>query len=209
MKIIFLLIFSARYQSIYCQDYSFDYMLEYEDVKNGYSSFLLINQKNDSYILKTSEGSQDIYGTIRDSKNDISHEYDLKNVDTDLQFNYLYSRKYNAHTKNTFFFEISEVDIDSTKKEVRILVYKNEKRNKLLRKIEVILDLSVEFAFEKIMNYYTHGTFANSTLKISKGIPLILKVDYMNGFTYELKLVKKQIINTVLSISKKQMKFIK
>ena len=58
-----------------------------------------------------------------------------------------------------------------------------------------------------LLNFYTHGTFQNSNILI-KGIPLSIKVDYMNSFLSEYKLLQKQKINTTLFISKEQLKFI-
>ena len=59
----------------------------------------------------------------------------------------------------------------------------------------------------QLLNAFSHGRLKNTNFKIDKGILLNFKVDFQNGFKVETKLIKKQKINTLLSISKEEIKY--
>ena len=58
-----------------------------------------------------------MYGRVKDSKNHIFHDLEILNEIDNLKFKYLFSRKYSRKVyRNNFFFEMTETNIDSTKK---------------------------------------------------------------------------------------------
>ncbi len=187
----------------------FDNFLEYKyKGKIGSTFFYLTNTKNDSYILNNYYGSDTMYGKIRDYNNNIFHELEILTTDTILKFKYLYSLKYSRNNYGSKFIVESFVnEIDSTSREIKIVVFKNKRKKKIECKIDLIVENSDDFFCNQILYSLSHGRLINKNFKIEKGTILNYKVEFPNGFKTEIKLIKKQKINTILSISKEQLKF--
>ena len=203
-----LLIIAFFFQNGFSQEYTFDSYYEYKTLNNGSTNFYFINSKDNSYFLNGTHGSESIYGTVIDLKKNITHEYEVINHENSIQFNYLFSKKYNLDTYGSnFVVETSEKEIDSTKREIKIVIFKNKRKKKIECVVDILIENSDDLFCNQLLNAFSHGRLKNTNFKIDKGILLNFKVDFQNGFKVETKLIKKQKINTLLSISKEEIKY--
>lgn len=205
MKKIFPIAILFFLQNIFCQEYQyhFDYLLEYKS--NDTNQIInIFNSKDDTFKMRINRGNNNYYADIIDDKNKIIHYHEAINTtNNSIQFNYLFSKKFEANSsfKYNFFFDMTEKKIDSSKTEVNILVYRNKKKKKILKKIELIIDHSEPINNIDLLNLFTHHTFLDGNLQIIKGIPLSIKIDNVTeNKKYNFDLLKKQRINTILTI---------
>ncbi len=190
------------FQDGFSQEYRFDTLYEYNSC-----SFYLVNSKDNSYYLNSSKGSKTVYGTVRDSKEKTIHEYELVNHDDSIEFNYLYSVNVNLYPHGYgFVVESSEKKIDSTKREVNIIIYRNKRKKMIECEMTLLIENSDNLFPNQLLNAFCHGKLANTNFKIDKGTLLSFN-SKVPGHIVEGTLTKKQQINTLLSISKEQMKY--
>ena len=207
MKLFFQTIVLLFCQNLFCQEYHFDNFIEYKEL-NGRINFHLTNSANSSYHLNSGYGSETIYGKIRDTENNLFHEYEVVNENNNIKFNYLFSRKYNPENHKTHLsYKITERKIDSINTEFKIIVFKNKKRKKIDFKIEIIVENSNDLFCYELLTFYTHTIFLKSDFKIEKGFISKIKVERENGSNNEYNLIKKQKISTLLKISKEQIQY--
>ncbi len=124
-----LIVIMFFFQNSFSQEYAFDNFYEYKGGNSELTNFYLLNSKDDSYYLNSFNGSKLIYGKLRDTKRNTIHDYEILNQENSIRFNYQYSRKFYRDTYgNNFVVETSETKIDSTKREIKIIVFKNKRK---------------------------------------------------------------------------------
>lgn len=127
------------------------------------------------------------------------HEHTVTNDNNSIKFTYQLSRKFNPNRdKKSFTHETSEKRIDSSKTELSILIYRDNKQ-KIWGKLEICIENDDSFRNEELINSFTDGTFPNNQIQKIKGIPINIKfpTSYSNA---NYTLVRKEKINTVLQI---------
>ncbi len=202
MKKIALFILFFYFQNLFCQEYHFDGFLEYKDSNDGRSNFYFYNSNDDTYRLSVFERFGENYGGITDTKNKLIHEHEVINIDNSIKFNYQSSRKWQpTKSKQDYFYDIIEKEIDSSKTEVTILIYLSKKKEKIYSQIELIIDHSELFANKNILFSFTDGIFIDDNSRIKQGIPISIKVDFPTGFKISYTLIRREKINTILTIN--------
>ncbi|NMH24859.1 hypothetical protein [Flavobacterium solisilvae] len=204
MKKITLFILFFFCQSFFCQEYHFDGFLEYKDSKddNRYHMYFY-NSNDESYELWVFDRSGEIYGGITDTKKKLIHEHEVINNGDSIKFNYRCSRKWEEESnyyRTNPFYNVTKKEIDSTKTEVTILIYRNEKKKRVDSKIEIIIDNSELIANKNIIFPLVHGINLNNIFPEIRGIPTSIKIKNRYGFKTTHTLVRKEKINTILTV---------
>jgi len=155
MKLLFIfLIYLLMIQINYSQNYKFDLLTNYSSKVNGevFEKIVYSNSKNDKFFL-TVGGFQDASkATLIDLKKRIYHKYKLTQTKIKEETFFTFKYKYTANFKNNskyinLDFAFEEVESDSIFKKVKLLVYKNSKKNKIITSRTVILKKSDNQSF--------------------------------------------------------------
>ncbi len=192
------------FQNIFCQEYHFNRFLEYKDTKHNFIDVYLINTKDNSYSLelRTVYGKDSIYGVISDYKREIKHQYKVINIKDTIQFNYMNSIKnyYHSYYVSKKLIEESKKEIDSTTKEIEILIYRNKRKKKVDWKINLLIKNSEDSLPMNILGSFTrHERLLNKDINIKTGIILNMLIENSDGEKHEIKLINHSEINTMLS----------
>ncbi len=172
----------------------------------------MINSKNDNYFLWGYGINDLMYCNILDLKNKNIHHLMVSNSDSDLEFEYDFSRKTFSNYKenSNIIFDSSKVYLDSLQTKNIYKKYKVSSRGKrkYLGKIEVQYDNS-DFVFHaNTLKHFSHHFFnINGILNFNTKLPLKFSIDKNDGKVINFHLTKKQKINSLLSISDEQIKF--
>lgn len=202
LKIIVLLFF----QNVFCQQYHFDNSLEYKDSINDESRLYLYNSSDDSYYLYVFSIGENFVGNIYDKKNKIVHKHTVTNYNNSIKFNYQSTTKWNSkRDKNNFTHKTSEKQIDSSKTQVSVLIYRDNKQ-KIWGMLEITIENNDFFNNEELINSFTDGTFPNNQTQKIKGFPI--NINFPNSYSKtNYTLIRKEKINTILQIFNIKMKY--
>lgn len=212
MKKYVIISFLSICQFAFSQEYHFDSYYFYNS-KDG-DRFFMINSNNDNYFL-WGYGTNDLmYGNIIDFKEKEIHHLSISNSSKDLEFKYEYSLKGISGPKerSNIIFDTSKVHIDSLQTRYIYKKFKVSSRGKrkYLGKVEVEYDNS-DFVFHAItLKHFSHHFFnINEISAVNNKLPLLFSIDNNDGKVINFNLTKKQKINTLLSISNEQIKYLK
>lgn len=199
-------------QNLFCQEYSFDNLYEFEG--QSVTAAVMINSQDANYYFTCRKGSETVWGYLVDYNENIGHNFEVLTIGNSVQFKYLYSYKINPDNltfidKNIQYEIINEV-IDSTK--TKSTIYKNHVskrgRKKSKGKIELSFDKSDDVFPARLISSFGHHFFDYRDLNyLGNKLPTKIIFDYNNGITVTSKLIKKTKLNTLLSISKEQLTY--
>lgn len=204
--ILFLvLIFSFN---TYSQDINFDTFIEYKTTKTGLIHYFFFNATNNNCHFSGYNNDNDkILGSLIEKQKNKSHLYYLKNQGNSIVFDYYYSREFNPNKSNnhfaSYYYEMKEESIDSVSIKTTFFGYKNKKKKKLIRTIEVITiksNLNYKFDF---LNSVTHSLFINSNIETLDGLPISIKIfDKKNKLEEEIKLITNKDVKAKITLPK-------
>lgn len=179
----------------------------------------MTNSENENYIFFGHSGSDYIKGHVYDITQKERHYFDVKNVSDGVNFEYSHSKKIilsdcnckgNAD-KNKVSYRTQTESIDSLKSKTSIEMVKIKKSGKIksLAKLEITYLNNEKYIFHHShLIFYTHHSFNDLTIfSNSIKLPLIVDIQYPNGFKNLSSLIKKQKIKTTLIISKENIKY--
>lgn len=206
-------------QNIFSQEYFFDYYYEYESEKSV--CFILINSKDSNYAFFGHYGTEtnnnyDSTGAseyIVDFPRDVIHFYELENIENDVKFNYLRTKKYHEligefEKKNQYENIITK--IDSVKESVKFIKYKQKNKRKNLAEIELLYDKNnINYIFHNsALIFFLHHFFDNRNIENANNrLPSSISMDYYDGFKSYYKLNKIKKINSSLNIKREEIKY--
>ena len=219
MRTFVTIILFAFCQNAFCQEYFFDIFLEYE-LKDNRKHLFMLNSSNEDYLFYCFNNSNEFQGSIIDHKKCMIHYYSLdnnKNNNT-IEFKYLYSEKDTKYwqyqkkpcTIETEKYQVTKNEIDSLNQSFEIIEFTNKRKKRIYQSVTINM-MKLE---SKALPSIAYGFFKDLYLKckivnLPKGyIPTLIKINNFNKESSQMKLIQNKKINTTLSISKEQVKFI-
>ena len=188
-------------QNCFSQEYTFDTFLEYTHTQSKESEFYLTNSSNDAYYFLSINGPTTIYGRIIDFKFNMIHLFDILEVGNTLKFKHIFSGgKSNYQGENKKVYEASEKKIDSSTKEIALIIFKNKRKKQIESKITIILEKSEDKFCNTLLNIFSHSRAKDAKFFLENGIILSYKTERDDGSISETKLSKREKINTILSV---------
>lgn len=207
MKKYFQFIFLIFCLQSFSQNINFDTFIEYKAVKSGLVHYFFLNSTNNNYHFSGVNHNNDkIMGSLVDKQAKKYHLYYLKNLGNTIGFEYFISDSLSKRTKHTFqnyYYEYKEEVIDSVTTKLTFFGYKNKKKKKVLRTIEVIaINNSIKYEFD-FLNTITHGLFVNSNIEILTDLPTSVKIfDKKNILIEEHKLITNKVVKAQIILPK-------
>ena len=213
-KVLYILLIFIC-QNIFSQEYHFDRFYEFTSKEEGVCFFML-NSSDKNYLFFGTSYNSKLTGYIFDYKTAEFHYYDVSNVINGLNFNYQNTKKtqasYSGNNIDTkIHFDYTVTKIDSIKESVKIVGYKQNRKRSNFAEVELIYDKSNnDYIFHiSVLKFISHHFFDDREIEnVSNRLPSLISYDYYNGAKFSYGLTKKQKINTTLTISKDQIKYI-
>ena len=213
-KILYFLVIILFFsQDSYSQEYTFDNYYEYNS-DNG-TKFFMTNSGNENYLFFGYTGNQTIYGYIVDFNSNEYHYFDVENTNDSVSFTYTYSKKItecscDIEEKNvTYTYSVESIDSLKSKTIVNKIKIKKNGKIKPIAKLELSYQNDETYIFyPSHLNFYLHHFhITNELIGIKNKLPLKIDVFYNNERTFTSSLSKRKKINTLLTISKEQIKY--
>ena len=199
-------------QNVFCQEYYFDTLFEYELTNRG-SDVLICNSTRKDYTFFCYNSGSILEGTLKDYKNNIEHYYSIKNNDATIEFTYIYSKKVNFEkepcTVKMKWYDINEVVIDSINKSYEIIEYTNKKKKKIYKSYKMYLK-KYSNTFIPTLTYGIFYDFLKCSLFYypSSYVPYLVEGNFQNrGYKTISKIIQAKKINTVLTLKPEELKF--
>ena len=172
----------------------------------------MINSSDNSYVFRGSSNGNGMRGSIFDFKTDVFHHYNVTNIDNAVNFEYSDSRKlqeaYPDAIEKKVQFEYIITKIDSVKESVKIVKYK--RKRKILGEVELIYSKNnSDYVFHNsALLFLSHHFYDKREIKnVNSRLPTSIQFTFNNKKMAKTTLIKKQKINTLLSITKEQLKY--
>lgn len=200
MKKLSLFIFLFFLQYSMSQEFYFDTILEYKELKSLASYSYSINSKDGTYYLYTNHGIRSDFPTIIDSNQNVKHEFEALNRDDSTHFKYLQSKELIVDPYGSnFVVEQFEKKVDSTRSDIKIVVFKNKRKKKIECEIDILIDNSDSIFCNQLLYTFCHGRLNNTNFSIRKGNLLRFKIVFENSFKIEMNLINKEKTNLILT----------
>ena len=199
-------------QTVFCQEYYFDTLFEYELTNRG-SDVLICNSSSKNYTFFCYNDGSALEGTLKDYKNNIEHYYSLKNNGATIEFTYIHSKKVNFEkepcTVKKDWYNMNEVIIDSINKSYEIIEYYTRKKKSAYRSYKMYLK-KYSNSFVPIFTYGVFDDFLKCKLfdYPSGYVPYLVESNYQNkGYKIISKIIQAKKINTLLTLKPEDIKY--
>ncbi|MDO8316940.1 MAG: hypothetical protein Q7T12_05390 [Flavobacterium sp.] len=210
MKKSILIAVILFYQNAFCQSFTFDRFIEYQD-SSGQTSIFMINSKNEGYYFFGGGFTNEIIGSVFDLKNNVRHTYSLANIKNAVQFDYINSSintkdKVPCYDKHNVI-EVTEKQLDSFTTNFTVLKFKNSKKKKIIQSSNIKAIKSVIPVFSLIMKpFFYHFIYCQKIDLAENYVPTTVEIDYFNGNKTKNELIQNKEVNVLLSLNKKDIK---
>ncbi len=210
MKKSILIVVILFCQNVFCQSFTFDRFIEYQD-NSGETSIFMINSKNESYYFFGGGFTNEITGSVFDLKDKVRHSYSVANIKNALKFEYLNS---SIETENKVpcydkynVIEVTKTPIDSLTTNFTVLKFKNSKKRKIIQSSNIKAIKSVIPVFSLIMKpFFGHFIYCQKIDLPENYIPTSVEIDYFNRIKTKNELIQNKEVNVLLSLNKKDIK---
>ncbi|MGZ9735670.1 hypothetical protein [Flavobacterium sp. GNP002] len=210
MKKSILIVVILFCQNVFCQSFTFDRFIEYQD-NSGETSIFMINSKNESYYFFGGGFTNEITGSVFDLKNKVRHSYSVANIKNAVKFEYLNS---SIETENKVpcydkynVIEVTKTPIDSLTTNFTVLKFKNSKKRKIIQSSNIKAIKSVIPVFSLIMKpFFGHFIYCQKIDFPENYLPAIVEIDYFNKIKTKNELIQNKEVNVLLSLNKKDIK---
>ncbi|MFV8367713.1 hypothetical protein ACNQGE_15175 [Flavobacterium sp. XS1P27] len=210
MKKSILIVVILFCQNVFCQSFTFDRFIEYQD-NSGKTSIFMINSKNESYYFFGGGFTNEITGSVFDLKNKVRHSYSVANIKNAVKFEYLNS---SIETENKVpcydkynVIEVTKTPIDSLTTNFTVLKFKNSKKRKIIQSSNIKAIKSVIPVFSLIMKpFFGHFIYCQKIDLPENYIPTSVEIDYFNRIKTKNELIQNKEVNVLLSLNKKDIK---
>ncbi len=210
MKKSILIVVILFCQNVFCQSFTFDRFIEYQD-NSGETSIFMINSKNESYYFFGGGFTNEITGSVFDLKDKVRHSYSVANIKNAVKFEYLNS---SIETENKVpcydkynVIEVTKTPIDSLTTNFTVLKFKNSKKRKIIQSSNIKAIKSVIPVFSLIMKpFFGHFIYCQKIDLPENYIPTSVEIDYFNRIKTKNELIQNKEVNVLLSLNKKDIK---
>jgi hypothetical protein len=204
--VLFLLIIFSK--NVFCQDYHFDKFLQYSEVDRA-EIIIMTNTKDSSYIFLHKNYGNHFEGRIIDTKNKISHFFQLKNANESVLFEYIDSDSIKKNKIPCYdidnYYEIVEKPIDTISSNFKILKYKSLSKNTIIETADFDAK-KVDYNTQKISSIFFYHFIYCQKITVPYYLPTSIVVNYRNGSKEKTELKKDVNINMVLIVKEKKYK---
>jgi hypothetical protein len=187
-------------QVIFCQEYHFDYFIEYKNQERGGISSYFINSNESNYFLSRYDNDgTNFEARLYEKNSDLIHFFELKNLSNSVQITYKETQpRKKSNYINNYFIETNIEIINDSLKKIFVYAYSNKKKKRFSRKMEVLFDNTDVKISKEIFNHFFHGTLIDREIEYPNGIPTKVNIVYENGNKVEYTLTQKKQINTTI-----------
>lgn len=199
------------YQNVFCQEYFFDTILEYDysTTKNPSEGtlFFMVNSKNNGYVFFLNTSDKISQGSIIDFTSKKSYCYKSKDR---TEFEYFCANNsiptLFPEKKSNRQFDFNTEELEGINSKILITKVKTSKSRK--RKIIDTITIEIkknDFVFDyNLLKFFSKQYFNDEDLSfLGNKLPNRISFEYKNGFKRTFKLNKSQKINSLLSTTKK------
>jgi hypothetical protein len=206
-KIIFLIIFLNLFNSN-AQKYFFNTLTKYNIVNRKGEIITYSNLYNDTYFLKLKKYENTFIANLYDYKNLKNHEYSVTEtkIDNEFFFNFKYEKTnelnhFNKKNYNNYIFDFETISSSDNIKKVKMKVFKNSKKKKLLMEYELDVKNSDYNYFPAFRNSCIHPyEFLDTLNTFEKGVVISAIGNSLSGDTIEFRLEVLKQVNFELEV---------
>ena len=201
-------------QTVLCQEYHFDRLIQYEENSITYSGnrlvTVLFNSKNTSYYFVNQSWNAELNAYLEDNNLNVTHFYAVDDIKKSNDYEYLYSNRFNP---DNYSIDCSKVKIEESKNsgqysKIVMSKYNTKKKKKRHYEIEVLskpYDFNVLKPLIEILQH--HFLFCEEIKIDENNIPTSLKFKMGNRINSEQNLVLEKTIDMNFTVKKENLVF--
>jgi hypothetical protein len=209
MKIKLVLLFLVFCNSAFCQHYKFDLLTNYISNQEGLERDRIVfsNSDDQSYFLLIKTMEQDNVAILVDLRTKKIHRYSFieqsANKKMPLRFTFLNSEKLKPiRITRNYRFEFKTINEDSLFKTIRMTIYKNKRKNKIVGETELKAKKSTKNLFPLYRFSYLHLFEYRTDIDLNENVTIVSS-KFLENRKFESRLANYEVIDFDLNIPEK------
>ena len=210
MKKCILIVVVLFYQNVFCQIYTFDRFIQYNN-DIGATRLFMFNSKNAGYYFIAVSYSKEITGNIVDLENKFLHKHVVSNIKNAVKFEYLNTSLVQKSAVPCLdkdnLIEVVQTPVDSLTTTFSVLKYKNSKNKTIIQSSNIKAIKSEIPVFSIMMKYFFyHFVYCQKIDFPENFLPTSVEIDYFNGNKSRDELIQNKQVNVILSLKASDIK---